>query len=119
MLTTYTFSLIFAAAEEEKGGTLLSTVVNLLLMAAIGGAMYFLLIRPQRRRMKESQELQRSIEVEDYVITNSGLCGYIKRMTNDFIWLEIDDSVEVRFSRSAILRKIDPQLEEEEKEEGE
>jgi hypothetical protein len=32
-------------------------------------------------------------------------------MTSEFIWLEIDDSVEVRFSRSAILRKIDPQLE--------
>ncbi len=110
MSTLQSLSSVLAAASEKQnsGG---SFVVTLLFMGAIGAAMYFLMIRPQRRRLKETQELQRAIEVEDYVITNSGLCGYIKSMTNDFIWLEIDDSVKVVFSRSAILRKIDPQIE--------
>ncbi len=113
-LSSLKISSVVAATGNSGGNPL----VTFGFMGAIGAAMYFLMIRPQRRRLKESQELQRAIEEDDYVITNSGLCGYIKRMTSDFIWLEIDDSVLVRFSRSAILRKIDPQLEEEE-EEGE
>ena len=110
MFTPHSVSALLAeeTTSQNSGG---SFVVTLLFMGAIGAAMYFLMIRPQRRRLKETQELQRAIEVEDYVITNSGLCGYIKSMTNDFIWLEIDDSVQVVFSRSAILRKIDPQIE--------
>jgi len=108
MSTLQSLSSVLAAEQQNSGS---NPLWSFGLMGAIGAAMYFLMIRPQRRRLKETQELQRAIEVEDYVITNSGLCGYIKRMTSEFIWLEIDDSVEVRFSRSAILRKIDPQLE--------
>lgn len=111
MLTTYTFSLIFAAAEEEKGGTLLSTVVNLLFLPAIGGAMYFLLIRPQRRRMKESQSLQREISEGDEVITNSGMYGFVNALDGDTVWLEIAEGTEIRVARHSLLRRINPTIE--------
>ena len=108
MLTTYTFSLISAVAKEEKGG---SFVVTLLFMAAIGGAMYFLMIRPQRRRLKESQSLQREISEGDEVITNSGMYGFVNALDGDTVWLEIAEGTEIRVARHSLLRRINPTIE--------
>ena len=108
MLTTYTFSLISAAAEEKGGG---SFAVTLLFMAAIGGALYFLMIRPQRRRLKESQSLQREISEGDEVITNSGMYGFVNALDGDTVWLEIAEGTEIRVSRNSLLRRINPSIE--------
>jgi len=108
MLTTYTFSLISAATEQKSGG---SFAVTLLFMAAIGGAMYFLMIRPQRRRLKESQSLQREISEGDVVITNSGMYGFVNALDGDTMWLEIAEGTEIRVARNSLLRRINPTIE--------
>ncbi len=108
MLTTYTFSLISAVTEEKSGG---SFAVTLLFMAAIGGAMYFLMIRPQRRRLKESQSLQREISEGDEVITNSGMYGFVNALDGDTVWLEIAEGTEIRVARNSMLRRINPTIE--------
>jgi len=106
MLTTNTFSLI--SAETEPKGNFL---VTLLFMAAIGGAMYFLMIRPQRRRLKESQSLQREIVEGDEVITNSGMYGFVNALDGDTVWLEIAEGTEIRVARHSLLRRINPTIE--------
>ena len=108
MLNTYTFSLIAAETEEKSGG---SFAVTLLFMAAIGGAMYFLMIRPQRRRLKESQSLQREISEGDEVITNSGMYGFVNALDGDTVWLEIAEGTEIRVARNSLLRRINPTIE--------
>ncbi|MBJ7426899.1 MAG: preprotein translocase subunit YajC [Ilumatobacteraceae bacterium] len=108
MLNTYTFSLISAATKEKSGG---SFAVTLLFMAAIGGAMYFLMIRPQRRRLKESQSLQREISEGDEVITNSGMYGFVNALDGDTVWLEIAEGTEIRVARNSLLRRINPTIE--------
>ncbi|GDX26004.1 hypothetical protein LBMAG12_03780 [Actinomycetes bacterium] len=108
MLTTYTFSLISAATEQKSGG---SFAVTLLFMAAIGGAMYFLMIRPQRRRLRETQSLQREISEGDEVITNSGMYGFVNALDGDTVWLEIAEGTEIRVARSSLLRRINPTIE--------
>ena len=108
MLTTYTFSLIAAVAKEKNDG---GFAVTLLFMAAIGGAMYFLMIRPQRRRLKESQSLQREISEGDEVITNSGMYGFVNALDGDTVWLEIAEGTEIRVARNSLLRRINPTIE--------
>ena len=69
--------------------------------------MYFFLIRPQRRRMREQQELQRSIQVGDEVITTSGIFGTITGEDGeDRFWLEIDDDVQIRIARAAVQGRV-------------
>ncbi len=68
--------------------------------------MYFLMIRPQRRRMREAQELQRSMEEGDEVVTNAGLYGFVSAIDGDVVWLEIAENVEIRIARAAIARVI-------------
>jgi preprotein translocase subunit YajC len=97
-----------ANSEENSGGSFLFTLV---FMGLIGAAMYFLMIRPQRRRMRETADLQKSISVGDEVITTSGMYGFVTDIDGDQVWLEVNDQphvIEIRFSRAAIARKVTP-----------
>lgn len=94
---------LLANADEPAQGSIWPTLI---LMALIFVAMYFLMIRPQRKRMREAQELQRSMEEGDEVITNAGVYGFITAIDGDVIWLEIAENVEIRIARAAIARVI-------------
>jgi preprotein translocase subunit YajC len=91
-------TLLLANSSNSSGSSLFSLVILLLIPVA----MYFLLIRPQRRRMREAQQLQSSLEVGDEVITNSGMYGFITGIDGDVFWLEVDDDVQIRVARAAI-----------------
>ena len=110
MSTPHSLSIVFAAASENQNGGR-SFLVTLLFMGAIGAAMYFLMIRPQRRRLKESQELQRAISEGDEVITNAGIFGFVNAIDGDVVWLEIAEATEIRVSRTSLLRRINPAVE--------
>jgi len=100
---TAQLSTIIASSSGGGGGAALLQLGILLL---IPFAMYFFMIRPQRRRAREQQELQRSIEVGDEVITTSGVYGTITGEDGDSrFWLEIDDDVQIRIARAAIQGK--------------
>lgn len=91
------------AQSDDAGG---SPIISLGILLLIPAAMYFLMIRPQRRRMKEQQALQRSIEVGDEVVTTSGMYGFITGEDGDKFWLEIDDDVQVRIARAAVQARV-------------
>jgi preprotein translocase subunit YajC len=99
------FASHIATAEQNSGGSALFTFG---FMALIGLAMYFLMIRPQRKRLRAQQELQQAITVDDEIITNSGLYGFVTAMDGDIVWLEIAENVEIRISRNALLRRVNP-----------
>lgn len=96
--------LISTLAAEGSGGG--GAIIQLLILLLIPFAMYFFMIRPQRRRMREQQDLQRSIEVGDEVVTTSGIYGTITGEDGDTcFWLEIDDDVQIRIARAAVQGK--------------
>jgi preprotein translocase subunit YajC len=92
-------------AKSSNGGS--GAIVQLLILLAIPFAMYFFLIRPQRRRTREQQELQRSIEVGDEIVTTSGIFGKITGEDGPTrFWVEVDDDVQIRVARAAIQGKV-------------
>ena len=95
--------LSILAQEEESA----SPLPSIILLALIPLALYFLMIRPQRRRIRAQQSLQRSIEVGDEVVTTSGIFGFITGEEGDKFWLEIDDDVQIRIARAAVQSKVD------------
>jgi preprotein translocase subunit YajC len=100
VMSSHLILSLVASADGGGGGAALLQLGILLL---IPFAMYFFLIRPQRRRMREQQELQRSIQVGDEVITTSGIFGTITGEDGENrFWLEIDDDVQIRIARAAI-----------------
>lgn len=82
--------------------------MNLVILLLIPLAMYFLLIRPQRRRMREQQSLQRSIGIGDEVVTTSGIFGTISGVEDDRFWLEVDDDVQIQIAKAAVQNKVNP-----------
>jgi preprotein translocase subunit YajC len=95
--------LILSLVASADGGGGGAALLQLGILLLIPFAMYFFLIRPQRRRMREQQELQRSIQVGDEVITTSGIYGTITGEDGENrFWLEIDDDVQIRIARAAI-----------------
>lgn len=98
---------------DDDGGSSSNTAgavvqIGIFLLIPIG--MYFLLIRPQRRRAREQQALQRSIAVGDEVLLTSGVYGFVTAIESDsdVTWVEIDDDVQIRVTRSAISGKVNP-----------
>jgi len=90
------------------GGGSGAGIFQLGILLLIPFAMYFFMIRPQRRRVREQQELQRSIEIGDDVVTTSGIFGKVTGEDGDNrFWVEIDDDVQIRISRAAIQGKVD------------
>ena len=98
--------LILSFVANAGGGGGGAALLQLGILLLIPFAMYFFLIRPQRRRMREQQELQRSIQVGDEVITTSGIYGTITGEDGENrFWLEIDDDVQIRIARAAVQGK--------------
>lgn len=101
------------AASDTTSGSGGSAAFQLLFFGAIFAGMYFLLLRPQRKRMRDTASLQASIAVDDEVVLNSGIYGFVTAIEDDVLWLDIADGhgaerIEIRVSRGAVARKIVP-----------
>jgi preprotein translocase subunit YajC len=98
--------LLSTLASSDDGGNGGAAIVQLGILLLIPLALYFLMIRPQRRRMREQNALQSSLEIGDEVITTSGVYGFITGFEENVVWLEIDEDVQIRLTRSAISGKV-------------
>ncbi len=95
---------IFAQAAESSGGSTLPVI--LIYAVVIGGLFYFLLIRPQRRRMRQHQDLVSSLAVGDEVTTIGGIYGTIEFMDDTSAVLQIEGGGRLRVSRRALAEKV-------------
>lgn len=78
---------------------------SLLFLAVMAGIFYLLIFRPQRRRMKQQQELQRAVTTGDEVQTIGGIRGRVTSMTDDEVILQLEDG-RMRLSKKAIARRL-------------
>jgi len=101
------FSTIFpnlvAAAEDEQAS---NPILGFLPLVLIFAAMYFLLLRPQRKRQKETANLQKGIAEGDEVVLNSGIYGFVSAVEDEWLWLDVAEKVEIRVAKGSIARKI-------------
>jgi preprotein translocase subunit YajC len=95
-------SLLSAAETKNSGGSIL----GMLPLVAIFAAMYFLLLRPQRKRQKETRNLQTSLQEGDEIVMASGLYGWISSVEDNYFWVEIAKDTEVRVLKSAVSSRV-------------
>jgi len=98
--------LTFLAAEAENGSAGGTISVILLYAVIIGALFYFLLIRPQRRRMRQHQDLVKSLELGDEVTTIGGIYGTIEYMDETSAVLQIEGGGRIRVARRALADKV-------------
>ena len=79
-------------------------------MAIIFVIFYVLLIRPQQKRQREQEQMLKSLEKGDEVVTTGGLHGRVVGVTDDTLTLEIaavkGERVRVKVSRARIEARL-------------
>jgi preprotein translocase subunit YajC len=94
-------------ADSDSGGGGGGAIAQLGILLLIPFAMYFFLIRPQRRRAREQQDVQKAIEIGDEIVTTSGIFGRVTGEDGPLrFWIEVDDDVQIRIARAAIQGKV-------------
>jgi preprotein translocase subunit YajC len=84
----------------SDGSSMIMSLMPLILIIVI---MYFLVLRPQQRRVKQHQDLVKSLRRGDTVVTNGGLVGKVTKVVDDdYIEVEIADGVRVRQMRAMV-----------------
>jgi preprotein translocase subunit YajC len=91
-------------AAAKGSGSSLSLLVPLLLL---GGFFYVFMIRPQKRKLRQHEDLVSTLVPGDEVVTIGGIVGYVKSIHDDYINLEVSEGCVVRVLRQAIGRKVE------------
>ena len=93
-------TLIQQAAPAGGAGTAIGG--QFLMLAVIGLIFYFLLIRPQSQRMKKHKAMLDAVVRGDEVVTNGGLIGKVKKVSDDELTLTLGTNNDVKVVRSMI-----------------
>jgi preprotein translocase subunit YajC len=77
------------------------------MMVLLFALMYFILIRPQKKKEKEQQAMQRAVQVGDEVITIGGIVGLVVRVDEDSVLIETGgDRHKMRLKSWAIQENV-------------
>jgi preprotein translocase subunit YajC len=86
-------------APSGPGGLLGGPMPFMILMFVM---MYFIIIRPQRKKQKEAEALQKGVKPGDGVVLISGAHGVVTSVKEKTLVIRIADNVKVEFEKSAI-----------------
>jgi preprotein translocase subunit YajC len=87
-----------------------SGLSSILFLVFLIGIFYLMLIRPQRKRVEAHRKLIESVDVGDEVITIGGMYGRVKAIGDDELELEVSPGTSIRFTKSAIGRRVTEDL---------
>lgn len=93
-------TLFQQAAPAGSAGTAIGG--QFLMLAIIGLIFYLLLIRPQSQRMKKHKAMLDAISRGDEVVTNGGLIGKVKKISDDELTVTLGTNNDVKVVRSMI-----------------
>ena len=94
-----------AAGAAPAGGIndILIQLMPILLLVVI---FWFLIFRPQQKRLKAQQAMLSAIKRGDTVVTTGGIAGKITKVTDDFVVIEVSDTVELKMQKGAIAATL-------------
>ncbi len=86
---------------------------TLIFMGFLIAIFYFMLIRPQKRRVQQHRQLIESVGEGDEIITIGGVYGTVRSIGDEEMEVEVSPGTTVRFTKSAIARRVTEDLEQE------
>jgi len=100
MVELQTLPLFLAVAQPQAGQQ--PIWVQLFPFALMLGIFYLLVLLPMRRRQKKIQQFQNGLQVNDKVITTSGIYGQITKLTDQSVQIQIAEKVRIEVARAAV-----------------
>lgn len=103
-------SFFISEALAEGGGAAgpqgADIVAQIVMLGGFVAIFYFLLWRPQSKRNKAQKELIGNLAKGDEVVTTGGILGKVTRLTEDFVVVQVSDSMELKFQKGAIAASL-------------
>ena len=90
------------AYAQSAGAAEPNPMVTIAMFAGLFAFMYFLIIRPQRKRQKEHTDLVTALGKGDEVVTTSGMLGKITKLEGDYVVLEVNNNLTLKFQKVAV-----------------
>ena len=83
-------------------------------VAAIMAIFYLLLIRPQQKKQREHDELLKTVQKGDRIVTTGGLHGVVVGASDDVLTVDlgVHEKVRVKLERRSVERVEKPKTEE-------
>ncbi len=67
---------------------------------------YLMIWRPQSKRAKEHKSLIGNLQKGDEVVTSGGIAGKVAKVSDDFVVIEVSDTVELKIQKVAIAATL-------------
>lgn len=90
----------------QPSGTNANPMMTFLPLLVIMVIFYFFMIRPQVKRQKELRTFRENLSKGDKVITTGGIYGKIVEIKENTIIMQIDDNVNIRVDKAAIIKDM-------------
>ena len=95
-------------AQESDGTSQSNPLAFLLPLAILGGLFYVILILPQRRRMKQAQQMRNSIGIGDEVRTVGGIYGTVREEIGEtFLLFDLGAGTTIRIAKRAVAERME------------
>ena len=98
--------LISTAYAQAAGGSTEQQILGFLPIILMFVVLYFLMIRPQMKRQKEHRAMVEAIAVGHEVVIGGGMLGRIKRLSEQYLHVEIASGVEVQVQRASLVQVL-------------
>ena len=95
--------LVFLQQAPAAGS---SSLPFLLMMGLIFVVMYFFMMRPQQKKQKELVNFRNNLSKGDKIMTIGGIYGVIVEVKEQYVLVEVDSNVKLRFDKSAIAKDV-------------
>ncbi len=102
MRNLFLMSLVSVSAFADAGAMTKEGLTPFIPLLLIFAVFYFMILRPQQKKQKETQKFISELKRGEMVVTNSGIIGTVKTVSDRFVTLEIDDGVCMKVLKSQI-----------------
>ncbi|MEY3200863.1 MAG: hypothetical protein RIR70_413 [Pseudomonadota bacterium] len=79
-----------------------ATFTGMLPLLLMFGVLYFLMIRPQIKRAKEQKLMIEALQKGDEVVTQGGVVGTVKKVSDTYVVLEVAENVDIAVQKQAV-----------------
>lgn len=100
------FFIPAAVAQTAEGAAPMGGGFEWIFLIGFLVIFYLMIWRPQAKRAKEHKNLIGSLTVGDEVVTGGGILGKVKKVTDEFIVLEVGDGQELKFQKGAVVAAL-------------
>ncbi len=100
------FFIPAAVAQTAEGAAPMGGGFEWIFLIGFLVIFYLMIWRPQAKRAKEHKNLIGGLSVGDEVVTGGGILGKVRKVTDEFIVLEVGDGQELKFQKGAVVAAL-------------